>query len=119
MSKTKIKQVRKLNKRLLGSPTRLDRIKTDTQLHEYLTSTCPNHRVQLLLQDLHAQAARYEWVYGEPETVQRSHREHEKVLDELEKGNQNRAAVLLERHSVESIPKLLEFVRARQATYQL
>lgn len=116
LSATKIKQIRTVNRRLLNSKTRAERIEADTLLHESFTTGCINQKLQQLLQDLRAQSARYEWVYGEPETTERSYREHAKILDELEKGNQRKAATLLERHSVESIPKLLEFIRARQAS---
>ena len=110
----KIKRLGQLNRKLSRVKTRSDRIEVDMLFHRELTSGCNNRRTCQLLEDLRAQAARYEWVYGEPETMPLSVREHGKIVEALEQDQVSKAARLLERHSVESIPKLVEYLRQRR-----
>jgi DNA-binding GntR family transcriptional regulator len=71
----------------------------NTRFHRLISERGGNRRLAVLLDDLRSQLTRLElWYYSGSDRTQRSIREHEEIIDAIERGDRPRALELLERN---------------------
>lgn len=113
--RSEVAELRRLNRGLgrLGTDV-AQRVRLDAELHARLTSGCDNARLQEELGRLRGAARRYEFIYGQPATLERSVAEHARILARVEARDMQAAGRLLELHSLESIESLRGMVERQQ-----
>jgi DNA-binding GntR family transcriptional regulator len=95
-----IARLRTLNGQLAEAQDRGDvrgMLDLNTEFHRLISERGGNRRLASLLDDLRSQLTRLElWYYSRLERTQRSIREHEEIIDAIERGDRPRALSLLE-----------------------
>ncbi len=114
-SSSEIEQLQTLHQKICDSQGPEHRIKFDAELHRCFTAGCSNSELHKSLNDLRDKCFRYEWLYGTSETKDRSCREHEQIIEAITAGEQKRAARLIRRHTVDSIPRLVKIISQHQS----
>jgi DNA-binding GntR family transcriptional regulator len=81
----------------------------DFEFHEELVRHCGNEQLLSTLRPLKRLLLRYEYTYMSAEDfVSRSVRQHNEILDRLERGDRDGAAALVEDNFRDSLPGILE-----------
>jgi DNA-binding GntR family transcriptional regulator len=81
----------------------------DWEFHEELVRHCRNEQLQSTLRPLKRLLLRYEYTYMSAEDfVSRSVRQHNEIIDALERGELDAAATLVEDNFRDSLPGILE-----------
>ena len=97
-----IEALRALNRRLaeeVGRERPPYAVALNDAFHEYIARLAGNRRLAALLMELRAPLRRLElWFYSSRENGERSVREHDELLDALERGEQEHAIAILERN---------------------
>jgi DNA-binding GntR family transcriptional regulator len=100
MAKAELGHLRRINQRLREAMDRADVSQArelNNEFHDYIAQQSGNERLRDLLDDLRSQLKRLEtWYYSYREHTEQSIREHDELIDALEKGEHEAALSIFE-----------------------
>lgn len=112
-SKKDIQELTKINHKILKSTSSKKIVELDEKWHNLLIANCNNKKLLHMIKILHRQSQRYEYAYmNMNNTVEVSVKQHEKIIDLLQKGNLNDACSLFAENNMVGVASLTEWVKS-------